>query len=270
LITSRRTDWSGIAKAMPLELMLEAEALQLLTGRSDAEALPAPDLAEAKALARELGYLPLALAQAQAFMWSRKVDVAGYRQQLISYRPQVMAWRPQTADYPLAIAEAWQASVDHAERDCPAARELLQLLVFISYDAIPRDLFGAAPQALPECLRDTFDRDTAIETLARFSLLSAEAGTLTVHRLVRAVTLDVLDEATTKSFSEIASRLVDAYFPLFKPEDQALLDEMSDPVRRATFTLQKIMKREKLLDTILTNISHMLYETANSIAQNRR
>ena len=48
-----------------LELMPEAEALQLLTGRPDPEALPAADLAEAKALAADLGYLPLALAQAR-------------------------------------------------------------------------------------------------------------------------------------------------------------------------------------------------------------
>ena len=48
--------------------MPEAEALQLLTGRPDPEALPAGELAEAKALAADLGYLPLALAQAAAYI----------------------------------------------------------------------------------------------------------------------------------------------------------------------------------------------------------
>ena len=34
-------------------------------------------------------------------MRTRKVDVAGYRQQLAAYRPKVMAWRPPSAAYPL-------------------------------------------------------------------------------------------------------------------------------------------------------------------------
>lgn len=68
LITSRRTDWQGIAKARELEMMKESEALQLLTGRPDPDTLPISDLAEATSLAQELGYLPLALAQARAYM----------------------------------------------------------------------------------------------------------------------------------------------------------------------------------------------------------
>jgi hypothetical protein len=181
----------------------------------------------------------------------------------------VMKWRPPTAVYPFAIAQAWKASLDQAAEDCPAARELLQILAFIPYD-IPRTFFDAAPEALPECLRDTFDRDTAIEALARFSLLSDDVSTLTVHRLVQLVTRDALDGATTEAFTEITRRLVTAHFSLPTSEEQALLDEIRDPVQRATLTLQKIMERENLLASILTNMSHMLYETAKSIATNLR
>ena len=90
----------------------------------------------------------------------------------------MLAWRPPSARYPLAVAQAWQASLDHAARDCPAARELMQLLAFLAPDAIPRDLLGAKPEALPEGLRDPFDRDTAIEALGRFSLVRVEPDSL--------------------------------------------------------------------------------------------
>ena len=104
-----------------------------------------------------------------------RLGVAGYRQQLAAARPKVLAWRPPDAGYPLAVAQAWQVSLDHAGQDCPAAAELLRLLAFLGPDAVPRDLLGAKPEALPEALRDPFDRDGAIEALGRYSLLRAAA-----------------------------------------------------------------------------------------------
>ena len=194
LITSRWQEWEGTAAALELEVLPEAEAVALLLGEG---AEDAAEHAAAAELAQELGRLPLALAQARAFMRARKVGIAGYRQQLAAARPKVLAWRPANAGYPLAMAQAWQASLDHAAHDCPAAGELLPLLAFLAPDAIPRDLLGARPEALPEGLRDPFDRDGAIEALGRFSLVRVEPDSLTVHRLVQAVTREGLDEATS-------------------------------------------------------------------------
>ncbi len=118
LITSRWQDWEGTAAALELEMLPEAEAVALLLGEG---ADDAAERAAAAELAQELGRLPLALAQARAFMRARKVGVAGYRQQLAAARPKVLAWRPPNAGYPLAVAQAWQASLDHAAHDCPAA-----------------------------------------------------------------------------------------------------------------------------------------------------
>ena len=210
LITSRWQDWEGAAAALELQTLPEAEAVALLLGEG------AEDLAERAAaadLARELGHLPLALAQARAFMRARKVGVAGYRQQLTAARSKVLAWRPPSAGYPLAVAQAWQTSLDHAAHDCPAARELLQLLAFLGPDAVPRDLLGARPEALPAGLRDPFDRDGAIEALSRFSLLRVEPDSLTVHRLVQAVTRDGLDETAGTQCAATAVALVDAALP---------------------------------------------------------
>ena len=71
--------------------MPEAEALQLLTGRPDPEALPAAELAEAKALAADLGHLPLALAQAAAYIRETAESFAGYRELLRTSRPAMLA-----------------------------------------------------------------------------------------------------------------------------------------------------------------------------------
>jgi hypothetical protein len=57
---------------------------------------------------------------------------------------------------------------------------------------------------------------------------------------------------------------------LFTPAEQGLLNQISDPAQKATFVLQKMMQRESLLASVLTNVSHMLYDTARGIAQNIR
>src|SRR5438045_3533214 len=79
LVTSRRQDWGEAAGTLELDVLPEDEAVALLLGDA-----PADDAARAQAaaLAAELGRLPLALAQAGAFMRARKLDVAAYRRQL--------------------------------------------------------------------------------------------------------------------------------------------------------------------------------------------
>jgi tetratricopeptide (TPR) repeat protein len=67
-------------------------------------------------------------------------------------------------------------------------------------------------------LRDEFDRDKAIGALHRFSLIHAQDGTITVHRLVQAVTHDGLDAATAKTRAALAVRLVQAALP-DQPQD---------------------------------------------------
>ena len=198
LITSRRTDWRGLARALSLELMPEDEALQLLTGRPDPQALPPAELAAARELAAELGCLPLALAQARAYMAETGKSLAGYLRLFRSSRPADFAADAPSPDYPASYATTWRISIDAAAAACPAARPLLELLAFLAPDPLPIEVLGADPAALPEGLRSEHARDDAIAALRRYSLIAAEAGEITVHRLVQAVTRDGLDEATQR------------------------------------------------------------------------
>ena len=188
LVTSRERLWRGTASPLELDLLPTADAVALLVG-------PAPDpalRAEAERLAADLDHLPLALAQARAYLDELAVDIPTYRQRLRESGPRVLAHRPEDADYPHSVATAWQASIEAAERRCAAARPLLELLAFLAPDAVPRSLLGADPEALPEALRDPAERDAAVGALHRFSLLRADPQSVTVHRLVQAVTRDAL------------------------------------------------------------------------------
>ena len=154
LLTSRRTDWGGIAKVLPLEVMQENEALQLLAGRPDAEALPDAELAAAKTLSAELGYLPLALAQVCAYINATGRSLVSYLRLFRDSRPADLADERPSPDYPASYATTWRISIDAAASTCPDARTLLELLAFFSADHFrPRSWAPIRPPCPKDCAR---------------------------------------------------------------------------------------------------------------------
>ena len=235
LLTSRRIDWQGLARALPLEVMEEGEALQLLTDRPDPDALPMLELAEAKALVKELGHLPLALAQARAYMQESVETFAGYRALLGTSPAKLLENGRAQADYPKPVARTWDISIRAAEQQCPEARLLLELLAFLAHAALPRQVLDDGTAELPESLRDKFVRNRAIGALNKFSLIHAEGGSITVHRLVQAVTRDGLDEVTAMNRAEAAWRLDKPAVLIlgrFTPERKAVLDALREMLRQ--------------------------------------
>ena len=73
LITSRRTDWQGVAKVLELEVMKEGEALQLLTGHPDPDTLPAAERADGRDTGKGAGLpAPRLGAGAGLHGWNRQ------------------------------------------------------------------------------------------------------------------------------------------------------------------------------------------------------
>jgi hypothetical protein len=126
LITSRFADWPAAAGIRSIQLeVLEPEASrQFLSGRTGRRA----DGAERTAcddLARELGYLPLALEQAAAYIAApgAGVDFAGY---LRLYRQATQELLARGAlgstEYPDPVITTWQATLAGVPRRAPAVR----------------------------------------------------------------------------------------------------------------------------------------------------
>jgi hypothetical protein len=60
-----------------------------------------------------------------------------------------------------------------------------------------------------------------------------------------------------------------SHLSYFTPEEQVLLDQMKDPVERATFVLQKIKQHDDLIET-LRNMKRMMDETVKAISKDLR
>jgi hypothetical protein len=118
-----------------VDIFTRAEAVEFVCHRSgcDDEVAAAGDLAEA------VGDLPLALAQAAAYIDARSLTIGGY---LGLYRDPALAVRLQeagldSAEYPANVATTWLLKFTQLD---PAAVELLRLCAFLNPDDIGLDL----------------------------------------------------------------------------------------------------------------------------------
>ena len=123
-----------------------------------------------ESLPQELGFLPLALEQAAAFIIELRWSFDKYRERL---RKLLDRHREGATRYPASVAKTWNITL---ERLNPLARALLRFAAWFGPDAIPRGIFSADPAILSEGLGESIeDLDLAIEEalgeLARFSLV---------------------------------------------------------------------------------------------------
>ncbi|QXJ23408.1 tetratricopeptide repeat protein [Actinomadura graeca] len=201
LITSRLAEgWHRLgAQVVRLEVLTQEQAVELLTriisgttASGDAggagpfrgvrgvvpsqETGPVPS--GAAELVAELGCLPLAVEQAAAFLHQTRLSPARYLE-LLRENPAVMYDRTaRGADGERTVAGIWRITLD-ALAGTPLAGRLLRVVAWWAPEAIPRGLLDP--------LGDAVEVAAALGELAAYNMVSLDAGTVTVHRLVQAV-----------------------------------------------------------------------------------
>ncbi|HEV2254220.1 MAG TPA: DUF4062 domain-containing protein, partial [Streptosporangiaceae bacterium] len=219
LLTSRNQIWpGGQALDVPvLEIEVAAEFLVGRTGDADRRA--------ALELAGELGGLPLALEQAAAYVQVTGDSLAGYLAAFRRRRPDLLG-RGEPTGYPGTVATTWRLAFEDLARAAPGAAGLLRLLAFCAPEAIPLRLLlqprpGLAGRlgeqvtpVLAPLLEDPLAAGDAIAALRRYSLISPPAdGTVSVHRLVQAVTADQMPADLASQWRQAAAALIEAAIP---------------------------------------------------------
>lgn len=104
------------------------------------------------ALAGDLGYLPLALAQAAAYLRDdASLDVAGYRQALADRTRTLADLLPDESalpdDHTITVAAAWSLSIERADLIRPAglARPMLRLAAMLDPNFIAEEVLTSEP-----------------------------------------------------------------------------------------------------------------------------
>ena len=219
LITSRNQIWPpGQAVEVPvLDPQVAAEFLVSRTGD--------PDGLAAMGLAAELGGLPLALEQAAAYVQASVESLAGYLA-LFRSRHADMLSRGEPTGYNQTVAATWRLAFADVQRATPGAAALLRLLAFCAPETIPLRLLlqfrpglagrfgGEVEPVLVPLLENPVAAGDAIGALRRYSLITpAAGGSVSVHRLVQAVTADQMPAGLASQWRLAAAVLIEAAIP---------------------------------------------------------
>jgi tetratricopeptide (TPR) repeat protein len=214
LVTSRDARWERHATLAELEVFRPEEAVAFLLARSGSS-----DQATATQIAELLGFLPLALEQAGAYVRETQISLGAYQARL-ERSPVTVLGRgaPRDRDPADTVATTWQLSLEQVSA-IPGATALLELCAFLAPDDIPRTLLdelgGLAeqPNGLAVLAGDALALDEAVAGLRRFGLVKASPEVVAVHRLVQAVVRQNLAPDAQQRWAGVAVRLVLAAFP---------------------------------------------------------
>jgi tetratricopeptide (TPR) repeat protein len=249
---------SDLGPNVLVDVFSEDEALMFLAGRTGLA-----DKAAAATVAAEVGYLPLALAQAAAVMARQRLGYQTYLDRLRAVPAEDYLEEP----YSHGAVQAMLLSLDtvRAGDQAGVCTALMRLMAVLSSAGVRRDLLYAAGQAgllaggghpvAPALV------DRALEQLADFSLLSfgLDGQTIVVHRLVSRVVREGMarGERLIVMFRRAASLLSAHAQALAGSRDRlamrdipvqvAALADMARPVARADEELARALLRLRFL-----------------------
>ncbi len=223
IITSRQRHWRAHTGAEGIDVteFEPRETIDFLRGRvpdlgpSDDPETDAERLAEAAALGKAMGNLPLAVEHAAAYLTETGVGVQEFLAEFEDDAHRVMS-RPVDIAYQYqAIATTWSMT---ANRLSSAAREIFRLAAYFSSEPIAEELFvkgaeGISRDTLREALTDPARTQSALHELNRFSLieLRGKRKEIRLHRVVQAVMrsqLRIDDPEAVAQYREAVHRLL--------------------------------------------------------------
>jgi Tfp pilus assembly protein PilF len=217
IITSRHFGWGEIARAITVPVFPRDEAVKLLldvTQKSDSDR---ESRESAGVIAQTLGDLPLALAQAAAYIEATGLDLSAYVQRLQTHLEALLRRGASSPEYPATVATTWTMAFAALQDTQPAALSLLKLCAFFAPEDIPealvREHASVLPAPLDAVVTDDLHWDEALVALRHYALMEGGQTTLAVHRLVQAITRDRLPVDERTQWAEAALTCVAAAFP---------------------------------------------------------
>ena len=250
VVTTQRRDAALLEgrKEVPVGLFTTAEAAQYLADKFEHR----PDLAVgAGGLAAALGYLPLAMAQASAFILDREITCAEYCVRLANQRTRLSEVFPESSSLPdgqeLAVAATWAVSMELADELRPKGLALptLQIAAQLDPSGIPQSLFSNATvlkylRSRTHTTRPVTEADVhdTLNNLQRLSLVSGISGWVLGHPLLWRI---VREEVAAEQRSRLGNVADRALFSEIRQRYSSVglfpLDFLELPLNVITYTM---------------------------------
>lgn len=223
-------------------------------------------------LLEELVYLPLAIAQATAFMVKRNKRISEYMKMYRQSESMRVKLLGQHFNYhgrgarPLeSVITTWWISFNSIRAENSRAADLLSVMSYMDYQGIPFSLLIADGE-------DKFDFEEAIGLLEAFSLvtLHTERYFCTVHRLVTVAVQGWLsesemgsDEYAARALHIVCEKFPDGFYESWTA-CRAFLPHADSVLRHTTFQSDKDSLQERA--SLLLRMSTYLGEEASELA----
>jgi tetratricopeptide (TPR) repeat protein len=213
VVTSTLPAASEVGQAIPVDVFTEGEALAFLSDRTGTT-----DTGEARHLAAELGYLPLALSQAAAVIARQRLSYTTYleRWQQLPVSTLLPPNEPGSREVVAAVLLSMNSAGARDSSELHGA--LLDLLAVLSADGVKRALLYAA--ATEGAFKEATHAggvpvavDLALARLAEASLLifSGDGSSVSGHRLVMRVVRELrAEEGNLAAAAATAAKVLSA------------------------------------------------------------
>ena len=289
LLTTRTHDLAPlhIHKPLLLKALSEEASLQFFLHRCNRHNANVEERQSAAELAGELGYLPLAMAHAAAYIAYRQTDFAHY---LELYREQKLALLELSGvlgedTHLTSIRATWELNFQALQQEQGAgragayARDLLNFCAFLGADDIPCDLVlsgaqeycpplyallahpqdGSAKRSGYGAKQEAVYHDLLLP-LVRYSLVVknlASPPRFSIHRMVQLVIAEGLGDAK-REWQEWTLQAVDGAFPIPEVENWRLCERLQSHARAVGDIVMQEGVRTQAAGRLLCNLGEFL------------
>jgi len=209
VITSRNPSWQELATPVGVEVFDRSESITFLRNH-----VPQLTEGEAERIAQALGDLPLALAQAAAYLVDTAAAAPDYLV-LLAERTSELLDQGVPASYPVSLAASVEIALDRLAAQSPAALMVLTVAAYLAPEPIPLTVFSSYADQLPDPLAtvaaDPLAFVALIRLLRQHGLARVEPTTLALHRLLAAILRTQPDQQP--DLPSVAVRLLRAAVP---------------------------------------------------------
>jgi len=260
IITTRSQHCDDIpAEGLEVGVLDITGATQLLLARAKVGTVAdTPEGKKAAAeIVEELGFLPLAIDQAAAYIREASHDIFDF---LLSYRKDRKFYHARAPKgnrtYPNSLAKTWHLSFEKVRQNSPRAAEFLKLLAFLNPDGVLIEFLERGKEGLTAELKSLVaDRKRLYDALAeltRFSLIGRQEEGLpriTIHRLVQSIIRDDMSPTEYSAMMTTVIALCEFGFPVSNDWATAELRQLGRRYQDQVLQPLRVLERVASVDT---------------------
>ncbi|KAK7419112.1 hypothetical protein QQZ08_010982 [Neonectria magnoliae] len=236
ILATTRNKKAGLRLAQgkpPVEVgrMTDGEAEQLMRAILEDDEITAEEISP---LSSRLEHLPLALAQAAAFIQENGILISEYIQllaesdsALVDRLSEPFETVGRDSDIPHAVTATWIISFEQIERQNASTSEVLSLISLFDRQAIPKDFvtdYWRRRRSKELEASEAAEITKALGTLKAFSFISeGKDQSVDMHRLVQLVTRKwLVNKGRMAEFAQHALKTVSDAYPFGRFESQEI------------------------------------------------